>query len=201
MRYLADRGYPLGTAVRFVSDHHRLPEEKRFVLTRVVVPREAARSRRRKVLSVEALRSREVAVDGYNILITTESLLAGVPVYRCDDGFLRDIRGVFRSYRSSGLTGLALCEVLDLLKDAARVEFLLDQQMSKSGELAGSVREMMAEVDIPGTAETARDVDRRLKACRSVVATADGTIIDAVSSVVDLPGEVARRLGIGAVVV
>ncbi len=201
MRYLADRGYPLGSAVRFVSDHHRLPEEKRFVLTRVVVPLEAARSRRRKVLSPEALRSREVAVDGYNVLITTESLLAGVPVYRCDDGFLRDTRGIFRSYRFSGLTGPALCEVLDLLKDVARVEFLLDKQMSKSGELAGTVRDMMAEVDIPGAAETAKDVDRRLKACRSVVATADGTIIDAVSSVVDLPGGVARRRGIEAVVV
>jgi len=201
VRYLADRGYPLGSAVRFVSDHHRLPEEKRFVLARVVVPREAARSRRGKVLPLEELRSRVVAIDGYNVLITTESLLAGVPVYRCDDGFLRDTRGVFRSYRSSGLTGPALCEVLDLLKDAARVEFLLDQQMSKSGELAETVREMMAKLDIPGGAKTAKDVDRRLKACRSVVATADGAIIDAVSSVVDLPGEVAQMRGIEAVVV
>jgi len=201
VRYLANRGYPLGSAVRFVSDHHRLPEEKRFVLTRVVVPRKAARSRRGKVLPLDDLRSREVAVDGYNVLITTESLLAGVPVYLCDDGFLRDTRGVFRSYRSSGLTKTALCEVLDLLKDAARVEFLLDQQMSKSGELAGVVREMMAKLDIRGGAKTAKDVDRRLKACRSVVATADGTIIDAVSSVVDLPGEVAQRRRIEAVVV
>jgi Uncharacterized conserved protein len=67
--------------------------------------------------------------------------------------------------------------------------------MSKSGELAGTVREMMAEVDIRGAAETAKDVDRRLKACRSVVATADGTIIDAVSSVIDLPGEVGPEAG------
>ena len=73
--------------------------------------------------------------------------------------------------------------------------------MSKSGELAGVVREMMAKVDIRGAAETAKDVDRRLKASRSVVATADGTIIDAVSSIIDLPAGVARRRGIEPVVI
>ncbi|MDM7912097.1 MAG: DUF434 domain-containing protein, partial [Methanotrichaceae archaeon] len=40
VRYLLDRGYPRESAVRFVSDHYRLPQEQRFVLMRVVVPTE-----------------------------------------------------------------------------------------------------------------------------------------------------------------
>jgi hypothetical protein len=40
-------------------------------------------------------------MDGHNTLITTESLLAGYPVYLYDDGFLRDSQGFFKSYKAS----------------------------------------------------------------------------------------------------
>jgi hypothetical protein len=137
-------------------------------------------------------------VDGYNVLITTESLLADYPVYLCDDGFLRDTRGIFRSYKISRLTSPALSLILDLLAQAkpVRVEVLLDQQMSRSGELAELVRCMMAERGLPGTARTARDVDHQLKVAKAGVATSDGNVIDAAKRIYDLPSEIAKRLGI-----
>ncbi len=198
MRYLVNRGYPKESSIRFVSDHHRLPEEQRFVLSRVVVSAEAARPRRRKAVPVEALRSQEVVVDGYNVLISIESLLGGRPVYRCDDGFLRDTQGIFRSYRTSDLTAPALQEMLSLLAGAGpgSVLILLDQQMSMSGLLAAHMREMMAELGLPGTARTARDVDHLLKSSRAIVATADGNVIDAIDRVIDLPCEIARMRGL-----
>ena len=58
-------------------------------------------------------------------------------------------------------------EILDLLAAAraARVEVLLDQQMSRSGELAKEVRGLMARAGLPGEARCARDVDHQLKVC------------------------------------
>lgn len=193
-----DRGYPLVSAVRYVSDHHRLPEEQRFVLQRTVVSADTALFRMAKALRLQALRSREVFVDGYNALITTESLLAGHPVYLCDDGFLRDTRAFFKSYKASGIAFCALCEIIDLLAHArpSRVEMLLDQQISRSGELAGEARSLMAELDLPGEARCARDVDHQLKACGCIIATSDGNVIDAASSAIDLPAEIAKRRGI-----
>ena len=197
-RYLVNRGYPKDSAIRFVSDHYRLLEERRFVLTRIIVAATLVHSRRAKAQSLEALRANEVFVDGYNVLITTESLLAGYPVYLCDDGFLRDTRGVFGSYKISRFTAPALSEVLDHLvwAEPAYVEVLLDQQMSRSGELAELVRGMMAGRGLPGTARTARDVDHLLKVSEAVVATSDGNVIDAAKRIYDLPAEIAKRRGI-----
>ncbi len=202
-RYLVNRGYPKDSAIRFVSDHHRLPDEERFVLMRVIVASRVALSRKAKTLRLEELGTRAVFVDGYNVLITTESLLAGYPVYLCDDGFLRDTRGIFRSYKASRHTVPAISEILDILARAGpgRVEVLLDQQMSRSGELAELVRGMMEERGLPGTARTARDVDHLLKVAGAVVATSDGNVIDAAELVYDLPAEIARRSGISPLLV
>jgi hypothetical protein len=193
-----NRGYSKDSAIRFVSDHHQLRDEHRFVLTRMIVAAERALSRRAKAQSLETLSANEIFVDGYNVLITTESLLADYPVYLCDDGFLRDTRGIFRSYKISRLTSPALSLILDLLAQAkpVRVEVLLDQQMSRSGELAELVRCMMAERGLPGTARTARDVDHQLKVAKAGVATSDGNVIDAAKRIYDLPSEIAKRLGI-----
>jgi hypothetical protein len=200
VRYLLDRGYPSGPAIRFVSDHHRLPQESRFVLTRVVASSTVAASRKNKRIYSRDLSGRAVAIDGYNVLITVESLIAGAPVYLCDDGFLRDTRGIFRRYRFSDQTILALREILSILQESGvgRADFLLDQQISRSGALAAKIRDMMAEDEVQGSAKTAKDVDRRLKLANCPVATGDGAIIDLASEVVDLPAEVAKRRRIEA---
>ena len=192
-RYLVDRGYPKESAIRFVSDHHRLPEEQRFVLTRVVVASDTAKARRDKIQPLKALHGRALFIDGYNVLISVESLLGGKPVYLCDDGFLRDVQGIFRNYRHSDLTAPALDAIFDLLACAcpAVTEVLLDQQISMSGRLAVMTRMAMAEHDVLGMVRTAQDVDRQLKEMKGVIATGDGTIIDAAVRVVDLPGAIA----------
>jgi hypothetical protein len=200
---LVDRGYPNDSAVRYVSDHHRLQEEQRIVLLRTIVSADTALRRMAKVLRLHTLCGRAVFVDGYNVLITTQSLLAGFPVYLCDDGFLRDTRGFFRSYKAAPIAVSALSDILDLLAfaGAARVEVLLDQQISRSGELAKEVRGLMAERALPGAARCARDVDHQLKVCGSIVASSDGNVIDAASNVIDLPGEIAIRRGISPLLV
>ena len=191
---MVDRGYPNDSAVRYVSDHHRLPETERSVLLRTILSADTALARMAKTLQLHDLCGRVVFVDGYNTTITTQSLLDGYPVYLCDDGFLRDTRGFFRSYKAAKITVCTFFEILDLLAlaGAARVEVLLDQQISQSGELAKEVQGLMAERALPGEARCARDVDHQLKTCGFIVASSDGNVIDAAGSVVDLPAEIAR---------
>jgi hypothetical protein len=198
VRYLLDNGYPKESSIRFVSDHYRLSEEERFVIVRVTVPSKVAESRERKALRLGDLSGRELFVDGYNVLITVESLLERKPVYRCDDGYLRDTRGIFRYYRPSGITPIALAQILDLIALAkpSLVTVLLDSQMSLSGELACTVRSMMADRSIPGIARAVKNVDRQLKSAGSVVSTADGNILDAIEFALDIPSELASCLAI-----
>jgi hypothetical protein len=189
--------------VRYVCNHHRLDEEQRIVLLRTIVSAETALSRMAKTMPLDRLRNEMVSVDGYNVLITAESLLAGFPVYLCDDGFWRDTRGFFRSFRASQVTICAFCEVLNLLTLAmpSRVEVLLDQQISRSGELARELRRLMAKQNMPGDVTCARDVDHQLKVCGSIVASSDGSVIDAAKGAIDIPGEIARRRSISPVLI
>jgi len=162
---------------------------------RVVVASAQASARRAKLAPLEALNGKEILIDGYNVMITVESILEGCPVYLCDDGLLRDIRGIFRSYKPSEITDQALSEIIDLLAliNPLRVEFLLDQQISMSGSLAAHIREMMALGGIPGTARTEMNVDHHLKVAKGVVATSDGNVIDAACLVADIPMEIVRK--------
>jgi len=173
------------------------------VLTRCIVPADTALLRMAKSLRLETLRGRTVFVDGYNALITTESLLAGFPVYLCDDGLFRDTRGYFRRHKSSYIASNALYEILDLLAEAApsRLEVLLDEQISHSGELAREVRSQMEERHLVGEVRCVKDVDHQLKACGGIVASSDGNVIDAASSIIDIPAEIARRRGIIAQII
>lgn len=202
-RLLADRGYPAASAVRFVSDHHRLSEDQRMVLKRVIVPARTALSRMARALRLNALRDREVFLDGYNCIITTESLLAGFAVYLCDDGFLRDTRGFFRRYWSIGKASCAAIEILSLLAEGrpSRTVFLLDCQISHSGELAAEIRGLMAQMNLSGDVLCLKDVDRQLKSCGKIVASSDGNVIDSAPEAIDLPAEIARRQGIRAQII
>ena len=196
-----DRGYPAASAVRFVSDHHRLTEVQRMVLQRVIIPAGIALSRMDKALSLHEIRGREIFLDGYNCIITSESLLEGFAVYLCDDGFLRDTRGFFRRYRASRRATRPIQEILGLLAGAGRAVFLLDCQISRSGELAAEIRGLMAQMGLEGDALCQRDVDRQLKCCRKIVASSDGIVIDSSPEAIDLPAEIARRRGIKATII
>ena len=173
------------------------------MLLRNIVPADTALLRMAKSLRLESVRGRSVFLDGYNVIITAESLMAGFPVYLCDDGLVRDTRGYFRRYKSSQFATSALCEILDLLAEAApsRLEVLLDQQVSRSGDLASIVRAMMGERHLLGDARCVRDADHQLKICGGIVSSSDGNVIDAATNIIDLPAEIARRRKISTQIV
>jgi hypothetical protein len=104
IRYLLARGYSISAAIRFVSDHYRLTESERHILVRVVRPPEVATARREKRLACADINGRDVLIDGYNVLITVESMLKDEKLWLGDDGFIRDTRGVFRNYNNTDTT-------------------------------------------------------------------------------------------------
>jgi len=58
-----------------------LADEERFILMRVIVKSDVARIRRSRMQKLEDLKDQVIFIDGYNVLITTESVLGGHPVY------------------------------------------------------------------------------------------------------------------------
>lgn len=199
IRYLLERGFPKTSSIRFVGDHYRLEKSERHILTRVIVPAKTAVARNKKRLTYTEVSGKKILADGYNVLIAIENMLSGHTLWLCDDGFVRDTRGVFRSHRNTDITTEAVRQMCSILSKSniSYVKVLLDSQMSQSGELAALIREELALLSLQGEVSTSEHADFDLKHAdpEYVVATADGAIIDAVEKVIDLPQAVIEEKG------
>ena len=194
LRYLLERNYGLKSSLKLVGDRFRLTARQRHFLYRAVSPPGEAARRRAKRIDLAGVRGRALAVDGYNVLITTEAALAGAPLVDSDDGYLRDIVGAFSSYRRNEHTHRALQLIMETLREARPKEAViyLDEAMSRSGLLAEEIRERLADAGIPGAARTAPAPDHEIRVSESIAATSDSALIDKVEAALDLPMEICR---------
>lgn len=193
LRYLLDQGYPRDSAVEFVANHYRLRLRQRHLLARCVFSREETAKHKGKSVSVSEVRGRRLGIDGYNVLITAESILAKKQVIRCDDGFVRDLRAIFGKYRMSRSTRRALVELLQIVGEAKPKEtvILFDQQVSRSGELASMTREELAGLGLKGDARTAVGTDAKIRGF-DIAASSDRAIIERARAVWDISAALAR---------
>jgi len=202
LRYLLNRGYRKKGALKFVSDKYLLNIHERNYLSRKVFSREVALSRQNKILDISRVKDENIFVDGYNVLITVESICTGYPsLVRCDDGFLRDINAVFGKYRINDTTKTALTQIMLLLKcyEPQFVKFLYDCPVSQSGELSKVTRTLLNANDLPGCAVTSKNVDSELvtlsREVQGIVATSDSAVIDKIQRVIDIPCEILKKMG------
>lgn len=203
IRSLLRWGYPKFSTIRFVADHFQLNAEERNILTRVILPPDKIVSRVSKKVSCKEIKAQNLLLDGYNVLLTTDSFLKNEPMWFCDDSFIRDTRFYFQKSRYAKNIEEALEVVLAFFLEMTpiSVTFLLDSQISRSGELAGSIRRRMDELKISGSARTSKVVDFELKneggkpKNNVIVVSSDGIVIDAVQKVFDLPGCLMEKRG------
>jgi len=190
LRYLLDRGYKKRVALDFVANHYRLKRKDRNYLARYVFSESTIKKRRKKLASPESLRGSKLLIDGYNVLITVESIIQG-DFFIAQDGFLRDSRGIFGKYKLDDYTLKALKIIFKTLKilKVGFIKFYFDKNVSFSGELASIVRKLLKDYNMPGEVELSPQVDYNIKKESDdfVVATSDSAIIDKVKRVFDIP--------------
>jgi hypothetical protein len=194
LRYLLNQGYPRESAVDFVSNHYRLPLRERHLIARCVFSKQEAVEHRQKIVRAGAVRGKSLGIDGYNVVITLESVLTGKQVVRCDDGFVRDLRAIFGKYKASSATERAIEEILKTVAKArpSEVAVFFDKQVSRSGELAGRVRRGLRELGLKGGSRAVEGVDFRLRGF-DIVASSDRAVIKRAKAVWDIPAELLRR--------
>lgn len=198
LRFLLSRGYRRERSVDFVGDRYGLSRVERLILYRVVYDDATAARHRRKICSIEEVRGESLAVDGYNVLITVESLLSNQPVFICDDGVLRDIASAFRKHSISDTTYSALKQIASVLVDASpkEVRVFFDKQVSKSGELAAYTQKLFLSQGLNASSQAVEMADKSSITFGDVVASSDSVILEKADRVVDIPAEVALRLGV-----
>jgi len=118
-----------------VSARYGLSREERLLLYRCV----HSEAELREILSKLVERPKRVAVDGYNVALTMISLMSG-EAFECDDGFFRDVN--LGKRKGDDRVRESLIEACNfLISKGIEPLFLLDYQISGSGELAAELRE------------------------------------------------------------
>ncbi len=203
LRYLLAKGYPRSAALTFVGNHYQLTRTERDFLNRGVYPDSVARARREKMVRPEQTAGRSLGVDGYNVLITMESALLGRDLIEADDGLIRDIAGLYASYRPSEVTTQALNFILDFLKHIKpdTVLFLLDAPMSHSGEFARRITSVLADLGLSGQAKAVSAPEKELSRFPGLVATSDSVLIDRTPEPFDLAGHLIKKYLPGAKII
>lgn len=197
-------GYPKFATIRFVADHFQLSVEERHILTRIIMPPDRVISRINKKVACKGMKDRNLLLDGYNVLLSVDSLLKKEPMWFCDDGYIRDTRYYFSKAKQAEDIEEALDTILKFISEAGpkSAVFLFDAQISKSGELTGFIRRKLKEYGISGEAKTSKTTDFELKTGsgnpenNAIVATSDGIVIDSVLQVLDIPACLMEKMGI-----
>jgi hypothetical protein len=194
-RFLLARGYPRKAALGLVGNRYGLDETGRRLLHRGVFAPVLARARRAKLRLLRELPGLPLGLDGHNVLITLECAARQLPLVAADDGFIRDVGEISRAFRVSEATDLALARLADYLtgQAAGPLEVFFDAPLSRSGELAGRTREIMASRGLEVQAAAVPVPERLLSGFPGAIITSDTALIDAHTTVVDLAGEIVRR--------
>jgi hypothetical protein len=193
--FLLNRGYPRKTSLELIGNRYNLPFNQRHLLHRGIFSDSDAKARKERQISLRSLRRKNLAIDGYNVLITIESALSGRPLISSNDGFIRDISGLSGNFRKTKTTDEAIQRVLEVLKEAKprHALFLFDAPISKSGLLAREVREFLKDENLSGDARAVKVPEKTLVGFPGIVATSDTAIIDQSPQVMDLAGHIIRN--------
>lgn len=196
-RHLLARGYPRPAALVLVGNRYELNHTARQLLHRgVFAPLEAA-ARRAKLRLLREAAGLPLGIDGHNVLITLECALRHLPLVAADDGFIRDVGQVSRSFKPSRETDRVLALLLDYLAAQpwpAPVAVFYDAPLSLSGELARLTMEAAAARGLKLTAAAVPVPERELQDFPGPIVSSDTALIDVQAVVVDLAGEIIRQV-------
>lgn len=200
-RYLLDRGYKRESALRFVGDRYQLNKLFRLLLYRCVYGEKEAKKHKEKIVSQKSILGKTLAVDGYNTLITVESVLESKPIILCDDGFIRDLSAVHSKHKPTQITLKALRLLAETLfkSGVKEVKFFFDSQVSHSGELASLTRRTFLKFGLIGGAFAVKQADNQVLGYGDVAASSDAVIIEKARKVFDLAGETIKQKKLGKV--
>src|SRR5215470_10469627 len=191
LSWLLSHGYAPAASLKLVGDHYALKERQRLAVARAACSDQQRAFREQNRLPLESIKSQNLLIDGFNIIVTMEAALSGGVLIRCRDGCVRDMSSVHGSYRSVAETEGAIRLISETLCGAepASAVWLLDQPVSNSGRLAQRIREMAAEQNWPWSVEVVMNPDKVLRSSDQIVVTSDSNILDGVKRWINL-GEI-----------
>ena len=132
---LLTKGYADKSALKLVGDRFALTERQRLAIMRSACSDQQLLSRQQRRIELKELTGRQLAIDGYNLLITIEAAISNAVLFRGRDGCIRDLASIHGTYRKVTETIPAVELIGGFLKgkNIAGALWLLDSPVSNSG--------------------------------------------------------------------
>jgi hypothetical protein len=178
---LLTKGYADTSALKLVGDHFSLTQRQRLAVMRAACSDQQRQSRAERQVPIEALPGRALAIDGYNLLITTEAALSRGLIFRGRDGCCRDLASIHGTYRKVEETIPAATLIGNFLTEihTAQVLWLLDSPVSNSGRLKALLARIAREHNWPWEIRLTLSPDAELSKTEEIVVSTDSVILDA----------------------
>jgi len=178
--WLLNRGYARHSVMQLVGDHHQLVKRQRLAISRAACSNTSRELRKTTCLPIEQIKDRQLVIDGFNLIISVETAMAGGLLLRCCDGCIRDIAGIHGTYRLVHETRQAVELIGNVLQafSPASVLWLFDKPVSNSGRLAEMVRDIATAHHWNWRAELIDNPDQVIRNSGKVAITSDSAILD-----------------------
>ncbi|MHA1382244.1 MAG: DUF434 domain-containing protein [Candidatus Helarchaeota archaeon] len=194
-KYLLNRGYNRKSALKLVGDKYILDRTTRNILFRGVFSDDEIKQRNEKKISQHKVKDKILSIDGYNVLITLETMLKNETLIISNDGFIRDASKISNRYKKSENTNLAINLIFRKLVQLApkSVCIFFDKPISKSGEMAALFNNKISEFGLKGIAKAVNSPDQEIIKTGHIVVSADSVILDKCNSIFDLAGAILKE--------
>ncbi|MGZ4995636.1 MAG: DUF434 domain-containing protein [Methylobacter sp.] len=178
--WLLNRGYARHSVIQLVGDHHQLVKRQRLAISRAACSNANRELRKTTCLAIEQIKDRQLVIDGFNLIISVETAMAGGLLLRCCDGCIRDIASIHGTYRLVHETRQAIELIGHVLQafSPENVLWLFDKPVSNSGRLAETVRNIAAAQSWNWQAELIDNPDQVIRNSCKVAITSDSAILD-----------------------
>jgi hypothetical protein len=192
--YLLDRGYPVNASIEIAGNRYKLSKRQRMAILRCACTSEAKNIRLSKQTDGINSAGEEIWIDGFNLLITLETLLSGGIILQGPDGCMRDLSGIHGSYRkvTETHTAVDLIHATFAYWGISRVRWLFDSPVSNSGRIAGFIRERAAELGSDWETELVFNPDKVLCEKGKIVVSSDSYVLDNCRSWINLAASVIK---------
>jgi len=178
--WLLDRGYARHSVIQLVGDHYQFVKRQRLAISRAACSTSNRELRTTSCLQIEQIKGRQLVIDGFNLIITIETAMAGGLLLRCCDGCIRDIASIHGTYRQVHETRQAIELIGTVLQSFSptSVLWLFDKPVSNSGRLAEMVRDIAKVHRWSWQAELIENPDQAILGSHKVAITSDSAILD-----------------------
>ena len=178
--WLLSRGYAEPSGLKIVGDRHDLTVRQRMAVRRSSCATQALRRRRETLIDLGGASTSGLLVDGYNLLITIESALAGGVLIVGLDGCCRDLASVHGTYRKvqETLPALTLIAAHCASRGVTRIDWYLDKPVSNSGRLRALIQSEIGPGAPGWSIHVVSSPDRALIESERPVVTSDSGILD-----------------------